>query len=148
MNDNGNAKCLRRYAVLKQLLEHCYSKKKVSDECKLQIGEIVLIKQENVPRLKWHKGRVMNCLVGPDKRICRVILRTIKSNGKRITLKRSLPHLVRLEVREENETADKTSDNNINDGNTINVNIEKELRKSRGVAAMIANLIRRLNEED
>ena len=67
---------------------------------------------------------------------------------ERITLKRSLPHLVRLEVREENETADKTSDNNINDGNTINVNIEKELRKSRGVAAMNANLIRRLNEED
>ena len=120
----------------------------MSDECKLQIGEIVLIKQENVPCLKWHKERVMNCLDGQDKRICRVLLRTIESNGKRITLKRPLQHLVPLEVREENETADKTSDNNINDGNTINVNIEKEPQKSRRVAAMNVNLIQRLNEED
>ena len=36
----------------------------MSDQCKLQIREIVLIKQENVPRLKWHKGQVMNYIVG------------------------------------------------------------------------------------
>ena len=69
-------------------------------------------------------------------------------NGKRINLKRPLQHLVPLEVREENELSEKLSDNNINGDNTINVNTEKELRKSRRVAAMNANLIRRLNEED
>lgn len=81
MNDNDYAKYLRRSLVLKQVLEdfdkrsfneyisslhekHCYDKKNVSDQCKLQIREIVLIKQENVPRLKWHKGQVMNYIVG------------------------------------------------------------------------------------
>ena len=123
------------------------NRKKVSGECKLRI-EIVLIKQENLPRLKWHKGRVMNFVAGQDKLIRGVTLRAIKSSGKIITLKRPLQHLVPLEVREENEPADKSSDSNINDGNTINVNTEKELRKSRRVAAMNANLIRRLNEED
>ena len=155
----------QRYTVLKQVLEHfnniffneyinslherhCYDRKKVSDECKLRIGEIVLIKQENMPRLKWHKGRVMNFIVGQDKLIRGVTVRAINSSGKRIIRKRPLQHLVPLEVREENELADKSSDSNINDDNTINVNIEKELRKSRRVAAMNANLIQRLNEED
>ena len=49
---------------------------------------------------------------------------------------------------QENKPADKISNNNIFDDNTINVNSERELRKSRRVAAMNANLIRRLNEED
>ena len=128
-------------------MKHCYDRKKVSDECKLRIGEIALIKQENMSRLKWHKGRVMNFIVGEDKLIRGVTLRAINNSGKRVILKRPLQHLVPLDVREKNEPADKSSDSNINDDN-INVNTEKELRKSRGVAAMNANLIRRLNKED
>ena len=106
--NSENAKYLRqRYTVLKQVLEHfsnrffkeyinslhekhCYGRKKVNDECKLRIEEIVLIKQENVPRLKWHKGRVTNFMAGQDKLIREVTLRTINDNGKRITLKRPL----------------------------------------------------------
>ena len=122
----------------------------MSDECKLRIGEIVLIKQENMPRVyarKICKGRVLNFIVGKDKLTRGVTLRAINNSGKRTILKRPLQHLVPLEVREKNEPADKSSDSNINDDN-INVNTEKELRKSRRVAAMNANLIRRLNEED
>ena len=119
----------------------------MSGECKLRIGEIVLIKQENVPRLKWHKGRDRNFIVGQDTLTHGVSLRTTKDNGKRITLKRSLQHLVPLQVQEENETADKPSGNNINDNNAINMNTEKELWKSRNVAAMNTNLVERLNKE-
>ena len=89
----------------------------------------------------------MNFIVGQDKLIRGVTVRVINSSGKRIILKRPLQHLVPLEVREENEPADKSSDSNINDDNPVNVNTEKELRKSRRVAAMNTNLIRRLNEE-
>ena len=88
----------------------------------------------------------MNFVAGQDKLIRGVTLRAINNSGKIITLKRPLQHLVPLEVREENEPADKSSDSNINDDNTINVNTEKVLRKSRRVAAMNVNLIRRLNE--
>ena len=119
----------------------------MSGECKLRIGEIVLIKQENVPRLKWDKGRDRNFIVGQDTLTHGVSLRTTKDNGKRITLKRSLQHLVPLQVQEENETADKPSGNNINDNNAINMNTEKELWKSRNVAAMNTNLVERLNKE-
>ena len=165
VNGTDNTRYLRqRYTVLKQVLEHfnnrffneyinslherhCYDRKNVSDECKLRIGEIVLIKQENMPRLKWHKGRVMNFIVCQDKLIRGVTLRAINNSGKRIILKRPLQHSVPLEVRKENEPADKSSDSNINDDNTIIVNTDKELRKSRRVAAMNANLIQRLNEE-
>ena len=121
------------------------NRKKVSGEWKLRT-DIVWIKQENLPRLKWHKGRVVNFVAGQDKLIRGVTLRAINNSGKIITLKRPLQHLVPLEVREENEPADKSSDSNINDDNTINVNTEKVLRKSRRVAAMNVNLIRRLNE--
>ena len=107
-----------------------------------------LLKHENVPRLKWHKGRVTNFVAGQDKLIREVTLRAINDNGKRITLKRPLQHLVPLEVQEENEPADKPSDNNINDDNKINVNTGRELRKSRKVAAINENLMRRVNEED
>ena len=74
MNDSDNAKYLRENCtVLKQIFEHfnnrffneyinslherhCYDRKKVSDDCKLRIGRIVLIKQQNVSLLKWHKS--------------------------------------------------------------------------------------------
>ena len=89
----------------------------------------------------------MNFIVGQDELIREVTSRTINDNGKRITLKRPSQHLVPLEVWEENEPPDKTSDNNnINDGNTINVNTEKELWKSRR-DAMNANLIQGLNKD-
>ena len=86
-------------------------------------------------------------MVVHDKYLRGVTLRTINDNGKRITLKRPLQHLVPLEVREENEPADKPSDNN-NDGNLINANIEKKLQKTGRVNAMNANLIRKLKKED
>ena len=116
VNGTDNTRYLRqRYTVLKQVFEHfnnrffneyinslhvrhCYDRKNVSDECKLRIGEIVLIKQENMPRLKWHKVRVMNFTVGQDKLIRGVTLRAINNSGKRIILKRPLQHLVTLEV--------------------------------------------------
>ena len=73
-------------------------RKKVNDECKLLIGKIVLIKQENEPSLKWHKRQVINFIVGQDKLIRGVTLRTINGNGKRMTPERPRQHLVNSEI--------------------------------------------------
>ena len=86
-------------------------------------------------------------MVVHNKYLRGVTLRTTDDISKRIKHKKYLQHLVPLEVWEENEPADKPSDNN-NDGNLTDVNIEKELQKSGRVNAMNANLVRKLNKED
>ena len=86
-------------------------------------------------------------MVVHDKYLRGVTLRTTHDITKRVKHKKYLQHLVPLEVREENEPADKPSDNN-NDGNLINANIEKKLQKIGRVNAMNANLIRKLKKED
>ena len=79
---------------------HCYDRSKSNNECKLQKDEVVLIKQNNVPRLKWHKGRICSFIHGNDKLIRGAILKTVNDNGKPITLKRPLQYLIPLEIRE------------------------------------------------
>lgn len=83
---------LKKYQRLQQLLEHFWSRWHKEYVCELQarvkwklnspnllkVGTIVLVKEENLPPLKWHIGRVLQLHPGADG-IIRVV--TIRVNG-------------------------------------------------------------------
>ena len=85
-------------------------------------------KTEECASLKISKRASHEFIVGHNKHLSGFTLRTTRVIYKRIKHKKLLRHLVPLEVRAENEPADKPSDND-NNGNLINVNIDRKLQK-------------------
>lgn len=59
----------------------------------LKVNDLVLIKEENLPPLKWRRGRVIDTFKGADNRVRTVFLKT--ASGE---LKRPIHKLVRLPV--------------------------------------------------
>ena len=104
-------------------------------------------KTEECTSFKISQRASHELIVRHNKHLRGFTLRTTHVICKRIKHKKWLQHLVPLEVRAENELADKPSDND-NDGNLINVNIDRKLQKSGRVNGKNANLIRKLNKED
>ena len=69
------------------------------NECKLHEGEVVLIMDEVLPRLKWRKGKTERLIPGNDKLIRGAVVRVFQSNtGKSSLLKRPVQLLVPLEI--------------------------------------------------
>ena len=61
---------------------HSYQVKKFENENKLCIGDIVLIKDNNAPRLNWRKGKIQKFLYSNDKLVRGVEITYQKKLGK------------------------------------------------------------------
>ena len=48
-----------------------YNYKKFKNSEQIVIGDVVLVKEENLPRILWRKGRIINVIRGVDKLIRR-----------------------------------------------------------------------------
>ncbi|RCN23889.1 hypothetical protein ANCCAN_30422 [Ancylostoma caninum] len=70
------------------------SSRKQAAKCQPRVGDIVLIRQENIPRSMWPMGLVLELLTSKDGLPRSARLRT----GKKNILERSVNHLVPLEV--------------------------------------------------
>ena len=74
----------------------------------------MLIKEENVPRMSWRKGRIIQFIKGNDGLIRGAQLQVFQqSKGKTTILKRPLQHLVPFEIadnRENNVLYDDSTD--------------------------------------
>lgn len=49
----------------------------------LQINDLVLIREENLPPLKWKLGRIVETIKGPDEIVSFVIIKTSEGQHKR-----------------------------------------------------------------
>ena len=115
--------------------------------------------KEDKPRIKWRKGKIMKLLYGNDNLLRGVeVLITQKLKGKMEKIRRPPQMIVPLELRNDNGDNNDENDNNDDDEND-DVNIDSlnprndlddldEKRKSKRVAAINANIIRRLNDEN
>ena len=64
------------------------------------VGEVVLLKKENTPRMKWKLARVIEAKVNPrDGKVRTCVVRTVNDEGKPSILNRSPSFLVPLELR-------------------------------------------------
>ena len=99
------------------------SQKGFDNECKIRIGDVLLIKDDKTPRWNWKKGKVESLVTGNDGLVCGAVLRTYQEKLQNTTLiRRPLQLLIPLElptVREvlhmENQETLQNSNDNSND---------------------------------
>ena len=67
----------------------------------ISIGDIVLAKDVNLPRLCWKKGRITKLVKGNDGLVRRVSLDTVVSTtDKTQCINRPLPHIIPIELKD------------------------------------------------
>ena len=87
---------LSRWQRLKQLNQHfwsrwsndylhCLQQRTASKKCKknVEVGSLVLMKEENVPSMRWLMGRITHTYPGPDGLVRVVSIKTINGELKR-----------------------------------------------------------------
>ena len=134
---------------------HQYDVRKFNNENKLCVNDVVLIQEENRPRVKWRKGKISKLINSKDGLVRGVELVVNKGmSNKTITIRRPVQHLIPLEMSrdcknevsiEQNESQEEPAEE-LDHGNDTDRDFEK--RRSRRAAAINADLMRRLNEDN
>ena len=68
------------------LERHQYVSHKTNAECPLKVGNVVLIKQDVVPRIRWKKGIVEKLIIGKDGFVRGAVLRTNQNKSDKTSL--------------------------------------------------------------
>ena len=116
-----------------------YNNKRFNNNLRLLHNDVVLIKEDNVPRMLWRKGRIIKFIKGSDDLSQGAEIKVYqRSKGTTTILKRPLQHPVPSEIadsnpsdtlnEEERISTDITDDNNIE-----NYNIQKRQRRLAAV---------------
>ena len=78
---------------------HQYDVRKFNNESKLCVNDVVLIQEENRPRVKWRKGKISKLLNSKDGLVRGVELVVNKGmSNKTINIRRPVQHLIPLEM--------------------------------------------------
>ena len=113
--------------------QHFYVNRRYGNYKRELRGDIVLIKEDILPRMRWRKGKVINVIRGRDNLIRGVELEVYQPNlNKTVRINRPLQHIVPFEITEEKTNTDIETDN--------------EIRPKR-IAAANADLKRRLTTD-
>ena len=82
-----------------------YNKTRFENKCRARIGDIVLIKEENVRRMKWRKGKIDKPIFGNDGLVQGVEILVYQSKKQKlITIKRPVQLVIPFELCNPNET--------------------------------------------
>ena len=105
----------------------------------------MLVKEDNLRRISWRKGRIINVIRGVDKLVRGAEIKVRQRNlDKVLTLKRPLKYLVPFEIMD--------ADKSVAENNDVIVDIPPvEIPPTRRItrtAAMNADLLRRLSDTD
>lgn len=97
---DSSLSCVRRFELVQRLLQHFWKRwsfeylsglqqrpKWCSSHANLEIGDLVLIKGDNVPLLKWKLGRIVQVHPGTDGKVRVVTLKTKSGEFKRPVVK-------------------------------------------------------------
>ena len=89
-----------------------YTQRKTSNETPLRIGDVVIVKDDDVrSRSLWRLGRVESLVVGADDKVCGANVRTISKQFRRTKMSRPLQKIIPLEVSSaDDETTELSAD--------------------------------------
>ena len=65
---------------------YTYRTGKTDEDCRLYVGDIVLQREEFVPRMRWYKGKVLKLIRGIDKKVCggELLVLVYNKNGEKL----------------------------------------------------------------
>ena len=90
---------VKEYVLALQETHSCLSHKNRSATCSLKVCDLVLIKEDIIPRLLWKKRVVDQLITRHDRAVRGAIIRTKSKNTKETTfIKRPLKFIVFLEA--------------------------------------------------
>ena len=122
-----------------------YNHQNFKDSEQLVIQDVGLVKEDNLPRMLWRKGPIINVIRGVDKLIGGAETKVRQHNSdKMLTLKRPFKYLVQFEIMD----ADKRfAENNdfIVDIHSVEMPPPIQIRRT---AAIKADLLQKLNDID
>ena len=98
-----------RREYLTELREHHRVKRSKKRE-KINVGDVVTIFEDKIPRQRWTLGRFEKLLSSNDGEIRSAVVRVSKSGRKRGTLRRPIARLYPVEVCEEKDVAEEKDD--------------------------------------
>ena len=111
---------VKRSRYLKQLLQHFWNQflkeylpsPREFHSCRtggtsrtVNVGDVVVIRKEKVPRQKWNIGKIVKLIPGKDKVVRAAEVKTLNAAGKHVTLQRSILHLYPLEINDDDRSS-------------------------------------------
>ena len=122
-----------------------YNPRKFKNNEQLVVGDVLLVKEDDLQRMSWKKGRIINVIKGSDKLVRWAEIKVRQHNlGKMLTLKWPLKYLVPFEIMDAGKR--------VIENNDVIVDITPveipPARRIRQTAAMNTNLLWRLNDTD
>ena len=142
-----------RHVYLSRLREHhmYVSKRKTKTDNVLDVGDVVIIKEDNVvPRSSWKMGKVDSLVIGKDGYVRGANLSTTSKEGKRTKSSRPLQKLIPLEVvRETNPIVDTQVDVSptVESGGVGDETIDMEPSRQRRACAIAGECVRRSTKQ-
>ena len=108
---------------------------KYDNHCDIKVGDVLLIKQDKIPRMCWKKGKVESLIIGTDGYVRGAVLRTHqKKVNKTSLIKRPLQYLIPLEITsvtgDENARETLENEDEMNRNRVISYNELTVLRKN------------------
>ena len=110
----------------------------------IAVGEVVILKNDSTKRLFWRLAIIQELLTGSDGKVRAAVIKIIDDQNKSRSLRRSIQHLIPIEVRDCDEgsaTPISTSSNN----DPVSTKEVTTRTRSRRQAAAVGELNRRLN---
>ena len=118
-----------------------YRKDSTINECPISVGDIVLLKEDSLPRNRWRMGRIEKLVIGRDGYCRGARISTSSSAGKQTTCSRPLQKLVPFTKHyESNENCTQSESACCSDTNNLRV-------KNKRKAALEGQELRRLREK-
>ena len=121
---------------------HIYQHTTSNEKRELVEGDIVLIKDDNIPRNNWRKGKVEKLVIGKDGKTRGAKLTMVSKSGQRTSAARPVQKLVPLEIvidkmHDNSNIETKPSDETVTNTNDDITLVPNEIRPRRKAALRI-----------
>ena len=79
---------------------HCVKEQSTREGIKINVGDLVILKNDSSKRLFWKLAIVQELLTGNDRRVRAAVMKVTDDQNKTRLLRRSMQHLIPIEVKE------------------------------------------------
>jgi len=133
---------------------HCVKGQSTREGIKINVGDVVILKNDSSKRLFWKLAIVKELLTGNDGRVRAAVIKVTDDQNKTRLLRRSTQHLIPIEVKETEslrssqpvEEVEETPPPTLTDNDAASTDEVVTTGRPRRHAAVVGELNRRINK--